>query len=171
MVWVLLPPKSLPLPSRLLPTWTTQPAEGPRRLHSQKMACVGHQSTRRPRVRWFSKVLDVRGLGHHPLGALGLCSQPSKPDSTGLGAGGLYYQHPTRGLCPIQSSTGTHACSGSREGIAAQVREVGGNKWAFLFLLLLFFNLHFYASVSVQPPDSTMTHTYSLSLLWGILLP
>ena len=28
----------------------------------------------------------------------------------------------------------------------AQVREVGGNKWAFFFFLLLFFNLQFCAS-------------------------
>ena len=49
--------------------------------------------------------------------------------------GELYYQHPAFCLYPIQSSMGTHVCPGSRDLIAAQVRELGGNKWSFLFLL------------------------------------
>ena len=163
-------PLKLHPPCRHSPPGPQHPAEVPGRLHLRKKARTGDPTMRRSRSEvnfpWSWRSEDWATVFWVPWG---LCSQPSKPDSTGLWV--LYHQHPARGLCPIQSSMGTHACSGSREGITAHVREVGGNKWAFLFLLLLFFNLHFYASVSVQPPDSTMTHTNSLSLLWGILLP
>ena len=45
---------------------------------------------------------------------------------------------PCPAICPNQSSSGTQACSGSRDGIAARVREVGGNKMDIPFLLLFF---------------------------------
>ena len=77
---------------------------------------------------------------------------------------------PCPAICPIQSSSGTQACSGSRDGIAAQVREVGGNKMDIPFLLL-FFTLQFCASCQWATAWFNYDIHICISLVWGIHLP
>ena len=85
-------------------------------------------------------------------------------------------------LNPPQPRHETQAWSGSRDGIAAQIREVIGNKLGIAFFPIVFFNvilklcwsivnLQFLLAASVQPPDSVMAYTYSVSVLFWILLP
>ena len=104
-------------------------------------------------------------MGHHPLCAPGLCSQPSKPDSTGLG--GLYYQHPACCLYPIQSSVGTHACSGARDGIEPKSGRLEGTNGHFFS----FFSVQSLSRVQLFATPGTAARQGSLSFTnsWSLL--
>ena len=79
------------------------------------------------------KVLEDRGSGPHPLGALEtLVSVRETRQKRLKRALGLAVS------TPPQSSDGTQACAGSRDGIAVQVRKVGGNKQGKAFIFLNF---------------------------------
>ena len=92
-----------------------------------------------------------------------------------LSQAGIKGTHPVS--TPLQSSHGTQAWSGSRDWKAAQVREIRGDKIgnSLLFSLILCrYNIDLYLfcsfvlDVSVQAPDSVMTYTYSISVLFSI---
>ena len=103
-------------------------------------------------------------VGPPSFRCLGLCSPPSKPDSAGLGE--LYYQHPVCCLYPIQSSVGTHACSGARDGIEPKSGRLEGTNGHFFS----FFQFsHSVVSNSVTPwtaaCQASLSITNSRSLL------
>ena len=114
------------------------PAEGPRRLHSQKGSLSWESQ---PQRSWglgnISKILEDRGLGPHYWGALGTLVSVRKTRQKRFKRGSQLRAHCLVVSTPPQSSDGTQAYSGSRDGIAVQVRKVGGNKQGNAFI---FFN-------------------------------
>ena len=98
----------------------------------------------------------VRELGHDTLGVLETRSQPSKPNSTGLSGGSVKAPCPAVST-PMHSSSGTQACSGSRDGIATHVRGSEGTKWDSFSFFHFSLISSFVPLVSGQPSDSTMT--------------
>ena len=103
-------------------------------------------------------------MGCHPLGALGLFSQPSKPESTGLGVGGPITSTlpgPAWAPTPAQGTEkGSQPKSGRLEGM-------NGPSFSFFYFSLI---SSFVLLVRIQPPDSIMTYIHNISLLFGILL-
>ena len=103
-------------------------------------------------------------MGRHPLGALGLFSQPSKPESTGLGVGGPITSTlpgPAWAPTPAQGpEKGSQPKSGRLEGM-------NGPSFSFFYFSLI---SSFVLLVRIQPPDSIMTYIHNISLLFGILL-
>ena len=105
------------------------PAEVPRRLHSQERGFSwGPQRQETWRLGDFSKVLVARMSSHHPLGALG-SMVPARANRM-LPA---WEQAQLRALtltvsAPLLPSHGTQAWSGSRDWKAAQGREIRGDK-------------------------------------------
>ena len=86
-------------------------------------------------------------MDHHPLGALGLCAQPSKPDITGFG-GGLYYQHPARG--PAWVPTPAQGPGKGLQPKSGRLEGTNGQSFSFFYFSLISI---FMLLVSVQPPD------------------
>ena len=114
------------------------PAEGPRRMHSQKGSLSWESQ---PQRSWglgnISKILEDRGLGPHYWGALGTLVSVRKTRQKRFKRGSQLRAHCLVVSTPPQSSDGTQAYSGSRDGIAVQIRKVGGNKQSDAFI---FFN-------------------------------
>ena len=112
----------------------------------------------------FTKGLEVRGLG--TLGTL----FPAKQTRQDRLKRRLAYGRLFHFVCRIPCSHGTRACSGSRDGLAAQVRETGGNKIDVPFLLL-FLNLQFCACqhpVAWFHYDMSIQHLSSLGGFFAI---
>ena len=113
------------------------PAEGPRRLHSQKGSLSWESQ---PQRSWglgnISKILEDRGLGPHYWGALGTLVSVRKTRQKRFKRGSQLRAHCLVVSTPPQSSDGTQAYSGSRDGIAVQIRKVGGNKQSDAFILI-----------------------------------
>lgn len=115
----------------------------------------------------FSTVLEAEPLSESPLG---LCSQPSKPGSTGFKGGQL--DTLPRCLIPIQSGHGTQDYSGSGVGWKPEVRvrrELEIKAYFFFLLLLLLSPVLCFRSVCSH--SSITTYTNSIYLVLGILLP
>ena len=104
-------------------------------------------------------------VGPPSFRCLGLCSPPSKPDSTGLG--GLYYQHPACCLYPIQSSVGTHACSGARDAIEPKSGRLEGANGHFFS----FFSVQSLSRVQlfVTPGTAACQASLSFTNSWSLL--
>ena len=97
-------------------------------------------------------------VGPPSFRCLRLCSPPSKPDSAGLGE--LYYQHPACCLYPIQSSVGTHACSGARDAIEPKSGRLEGANGHFFF----FFSVQSLSRVQLFATPWTAERQASLSI-------
>ena len=110
------------------------PAEGPRRLHSQEGSLSwGPQRQRSWGLGNISKILENRGSGPHPLGALRLWSKSGKPERRGL-----------RGISIKRSLLGCLDTTPSQQWDPSllrlqgwQVRRVGGNKQGNALLSLI----------------------------------
>ena len=81
---------------------------------------------------------------------------------------------------PPQSSSGTQACSASRDGIASHVRKAGDNRVGITFLsfsstscwcFLAVLSICNMIVVSVQSPASGRTYSWSVFVVFWILLP
>ena len=104
-------------------------------------------------------------VGPPSFRCLGLCSPPSKPDSAGLGE--LYYQHPACCLYPIQSSVGTHACSGARDGIepkSGRLEGANGHFFSF-FSVQSLSRVQLFATPGTAACQASLSFTNSWSLL------
>ena len=120
-----LPPKaslhSLP-PDSSLPR-PQNPTEVPKRLLSQERGLIwGPQHQETWSLGYFLK-LKARGSGNHPWVELG-CLVAARQHRLKRGS----IQDSQHGCSvPLQASHGIQGCPDSRDGRAAQVREVGGN--------------------------------------------
>ena len=94
-----------------------------------------------------NQIVQVWGWGGSITSTLPVVSAPSSP---------AWAPTPAQG-----PGKGSQPKSGRLEG-------TNGHSFSFFYFSLISI---FMLLVSVHPPDSIMTHTYSLSLLWGILLP
>ena len=81
--------------------------------------------------------------------------------------GGLYYQHPACCLYPIQSSVGTHACSGARDAIepkSGRLEGANGHFFSF-FSVQSLSRVQLFATPGTAACQASLSFTNSWSLL------
>ena len=103
------------------------PAEVPRRLHSQDRGLSwGPQPQSTCSLGYLSK-FKARGSGDHPL-VKRRTLVAARASLTVQVQDGAQLRHPAGLFNPTPGQSWIQGCSDSRNGITAQVREVGGNQ-------------------------------------------
>lgn len=142
----------------------------PRRLHLRKKARIGNPTMKRSRSEGeFSTVLEVRGLSHHLLGAVGTLFTASLIQIVGVQKGGQLMTPCPAVSSPSSPAMGLRSLLRAPGWVSRPIWEFGGKKTGIPFFFLFSLSSSVLLHVSVQPSDSIMTYTNSISLVMGPL--